>query len=417
MCQTITMQQLFTGIKSLFHFSGDHFRKGEGMNQVDRLDDAYLLVEDGKVVEVGSGAGRFGSNQIRKTHLNGKIVIPALVDSHTHFVFADPRSGEFADRLHGLTYQEIAARGGGILNSAEKLARMSEDELFIRSALRLRKAVLNGTGAVEIKSGYGLNTEMELKMLRVIRRLKQEFDLPVKSTFLGAHAVPSEFKGDPSGYVNHVIQHTLPHVVKAKLADYVDVFCEEGYFSVQHMEQIVAAGKKHGLNAKIHVNQFNAIGGIAKAVDMGVLSVDHLEVMAPGELETLKSSSTIPVGLPSCSFFLNIPYAPLREMINSGMGVVMASDYNPGSTPGYNLMFVWALGCIKNRLTPEEALAALTINAAHAMEVEKETGNLDPGKRANFVVLDAEELIDIPYSFSENRINSVYINGLLQQAE
>jgi imidazolonepropionase len=407
------MKQLFTNISSLFHFSGDTIRKGPDMNRVDRVEDAYILVEDGTVVEVGSGAGRFGSNQIKTTSLRGKVVIPALVDSHTHFVFAEPRSGEFADRLHGMTYKEIAERGGGILNSAAKLADLSEDVLYERALQRVQKALSMGTGAFEIKSGYGLTKEAELKMLRVIRRLKNAVDVPVKATFLGAHAVPSSYQGDSTAYVDDVLRDILPDVVEAGLADYIDVFCEKGYFNPQDMERLMRAGAEHGLKSKVHVNQFNAIGGIETAIKNNALSVDHLEVMAPGEIEALVRSETIPVGLPSCSFFLNIPYAPLRTMVDAGLGVALASDYNPGSTPGFNLMFVWALGCIKNRLTPEEALAALTINAACAIEVQHLVGNLDPGKQANFLVLDANELIDIPYSFSENRIESVYINGRL----
>ena len=342
------------------------------------------------------------------------MVLPTWCDSHTHIVYAGNRELEFADRINGLSYEEIANRGGGILNSAKTLQETSEADIFEQSRIRLEEVMKLGTGAVEIKSGYGLTEEAELKMLRVIKKLKAHYPLPVKSTFLGAHAIPQEYKSKPQEYMELVIKQILPKVAAEGLAEYIDIFCEKGYFSVEDTHNLLGAAENFGMKPKIHVNQFNAIGGVKAGVEHGALSVDHLEVMEDEDIEVLKGTATIPVALPSCSLFLSIPYTPARKIIDAGLPLALATDFNPGSTPSGNMNLVVSLACIKMKMTPEEAINAATINGAYAMDLSETHGSITKGKKANFII--TEEIPSytfLPYAFGTNSIASVYINGKL----
>jgi len=342
----------------------------------------------------------------------GEWFFPSWVDSHSHLVFGGTREGEFVDRINGLTYEEIANRGGGILNSAKKLANSTEDELYESASTRLIELIKMGTGALEIKSGYGLSTESELKMLRVVKRLKENFPITIKATFLGAHALPLAFKNDKEGYLKLIEEEMLPLVVKENLAEYVDIFCEKGYFSVDDMERVVNAGKKLGLTPKVHVNQFNIIGGVPSAVKLGALSVDHLEVVNQEDIDALKGSITMPTLLPSCSFFLKIPYGPARNIIDQGLPICLATDYNPGSTPSGNMNFVVSLACIHMNMNPEEAINAATINGAYAMGISKTEGSIAKGKKGNiFITKKIPSYSFIPYNFGHNCIERVFIKG------
>ncbi|RMG81740.1 MAG: imidazolonepropionase, partial [Bacteroidetes bacterium] len=339
---------LLKNIKQLvgLHPAETHILKGKEMDNLPVLNDAWLAVEDGVVVDYGEMSqfpGISDWTDLEVLDCEDRLVIPAYIDSHTHLVFASWREKEFEDRIHGLTYEQIAERGGGILNSAKKVQQATEDELFFSALQRADELIKLGTGAIEIKSGYGLSAEAEIKMLRVIQRLKKVLPIPVKATFLGAHALPAEYKQNREKYIQIMEQEMLPVIAKEQLADYIDVFCETNYFTPQETERIIQAGAALGLKPKIHVNQFTSIGGLEVAVKNGALSVDHLEVMTKQDFEILKQGNTIPVALPSCSFFLNIPYAPAKEMINQGLPVALASDFNPGSTPSGNLNFVFAL--------------------------------------------------------------------------
>lgn len=408
-------QILYTNIKSLYQTYGETkvALRNSDMGQCPHIDQAFLLTQDDKIVDFGEMKDLPESyKSLEQQDLSGRMVLPTYVDSHTHLVFAAPRESEFEDRIHGLTYEEIALRGGGILNSAKKLADKSEDELFTDAKARLLNLVKMGTGAIEIKSGYGLSYEAELKILRVAKRLKAENIIPIKSTFLGAHAIPVDYKGNREGYIKMLLEEVLPVIQKEGLADYIDVFCEKNYFTVEETEQILEAGLKAGLKPKIHVNQFNAFGGVQAGVKYNAVSVDHLEEMNEEDFETLKHSNTIATALPSCSFFLSIPYAPVKKMIEEGLAVCLASDFNPGSTPSGNLSFVYSLACIKQRLTPQQALNALTVNAAFALEVEDTHGSITKGKQASFMITKPiPSLAYIPYSFGENQIDQVVING------
>ena len=410
------MKILFKNIKEIVGITslGSKVKKGKEMSELGRMQNAYLVSEKGKIKSFGAMndcPASKGFDQV--IDADGQFLLPAFVDSHTHLVFAANREGEFEQRIAGMTYEEIAKRGGGILNSAAKLASMSEDELFDRASDRLHQMISNGTGAIEIKSGYGLDTESELKMLRVIRRLGKTFPIPVKSTFLGAHALPLAFKDRKSDYIDLVCNEMLPKAFEEGLVDYVDIFCEDGYFSADDTRRLIRAGKQLGLPAKIHVNQFNSIGGIAVAKEEGALTVDHLEVLTDEDLAELIKSEIMPVALPSCSFFLSIPYTPARKIIDSGLPLVLASDYNPGSTPSGNMWFLWSLACIKMKMLPEEALNALTINGAAALQIEGETGSIEVGKRSNFILTKpADSLAYFPYSFGETHLDSVFINGV-----
>jgi imidazolonepropionase len=383
------------------------------MSVIPILENAFLAVEDGEIVAYGPMNEWGGVEDWRNLEVidaEGKYILPAFCDSHTHTVFAKTREEEFVDRIKGLSYEEIALKGGGILNSARALQGMSEDELFEQARIRVEKMINCGTGALEIKSGYGLSVEAELKMLRVIKRLKSHFQIPIKATLLAAHAFPPEFKENHSGYVDLIIKEIIPTVHKEELADYIDVFCERNYFSVEEMEEILRAGISAGLKPKVHVNQFSSLGGIQKACEMQALTVDHLEEITADDINALKKSSTLPVFLPGCSHFLSIPFSDARQFISENIPFALASDFNPGSTPCYNLNTIWSLACVKMKLTPEEALNALTINAAFAMELNQSHGSISLGKKPGLILTkEIPSLAYIPYSFGENCIERVFM--------
>lgn len=393
-------------------------KKGEAMAHLPILENAWLEVEDGKFTGFGSMTEFAGIEDWANTEIidcDGKFVFPTWVDSHTHIVYAGNREGEFVDRIRGLSYAEIAEKGGGILNSAAKLAAASNEELFDQAWQRLDSIMTTGTGAVEIKSGYGLSVEAELKMLRVIRSLNEKHPLPIKATFLGAHAVPAEFKGDYKAYVEVVVNEMMPKVAAEGLAEYVDIFCEEGYFDVDDTHRVLEAGVKHGLKPKTHVNQFKVLGGVQASVDHGAISVDHLEELEDQDIAALKDSTTIPVGLPLCSMFLSIPYTPARRLIDAGLPFALATDFNPGSSPSGNMSLAVALGCIKMNLTPEESVNAATINAAAALEMSQTHGSITPGKEASFFISKKMPSSNfLPYSFGENLVESLYLSGVKQ---
>lgn len=383
------------------------------MRQLNQIEQAWLLTEGPQIAAFGSmKAVPSVSASVEVIDLKGAWVLPSFCDPHTHLVFAASREGEFLDKLQGLTYEQIAAKGGGILNSAAKLQQMDEQDLYEQSAWRLDQAARQGIGAIEIKSGYGLTLADELKMLRVIRRLKENSAVLVKATCLGLHAIPLEYKQNKEAYVKLVIERLIPEVAAEGLADFVDVFCETNYFSVDDMLAVMDAGAKHGLKAKVHVNQFNALGGVAAAVGHGALSVDHLEVMEEADFEALLGSHTIPTVLPGCSFYLRIPYAPARQMIDRGLGIAIASDFNPGSSPSINPELNLSLACIQQRLLPEEAINAATINAAFAMDSGSEVGSIAIKKRANLIVTRAlPSLAYLPYAFGERKVLRTMLNG------
>ena len=387
--------------------------RGAEMADVPVLSDAFLALENGVVVAYGPMSELQGIDDWRDLELidaEGKYVLPAFCDSHTHTVFARSREEEFVDRINGLTYEDIALKGGGILNSARRLAEMSEDELFDQAMQRIHQLMKYGTGAIEIKSGYGLSVEAEIKMLRVIKRLKENAPIAVKATFLGAHAFPREFKADHRGYIELIKNEMLPKIAEEGLADYIDVFCERNYFSVDEMEEILLEGKKYGLVPKVHVNQFSALGGVAKAVELGALSVDHLEEITDEDIEALKNSDCMPTILPSCSHFLGIPFGDARKMISAGLPVALASDFNPGSTPSGNLGFVWSLACVKMKLTPEEALNALTVNAAYAMGLSESHGKIALGRKTPILMTkQLPSLAYIPYAFGDMHIERIIV--------
>ncbi|MFT6336065.1 MAG: imidazolonepropionase [Saprospiraceae bacterium] len=408
---------LIKNIKQLIQVRepGIRFLSGSEMKTLPTIEDAFLVIDDGKIDSYGAMKdcpSDFNGEIIDAT---GKMILPTWCDSHTHIVYAGNREGEFVDRINGKTYKEIADNGGGILNSAKKLQATSEEDLYEQSRKRLEEVIQMGTGAVEIKSGYGLTKDAELKMLRVIKKLNAGYNLPIKATFLGAHAVPKEYKDDKAGYLNMLINDVLPDIASQNLADYIDIFCETGYFTVEDTELIMTAGKAHGLIPKIHVNQFTTIGGVQAGVKYGALSVDHLEVMSPEDIEILKGTDTMAVALPSCSYFLSIPYTPAREMIDAGLPLALATDYNPGSTPSGNMNFVVSTACIKMKMTPEEAINAATINGAYAMGLEEEVGSITVGKRANFIITEKVNSYGfLPYSFGRDHIEAVYLDGMKQ---
>ncbi len=408
------MKTIFKNIKQLVQVREETPKplRGSEMKELPIIDNAWLLVEDGKIADFGKMQDLPSFEGVSEVDASGKFLLPGWIDSHTHLVYAGNREQEFIDRINGLTYEEIAEKGGGIVNSAIKLQETSEEELYLQSARRLEEVMKMGTTAIEIKSGYGLTTAAELKMLRVIKNLKENYKLPVKATFLGAHAIPPEYKNDKDGYLDLLVNEMIPKVAEEGLAEFVDIFCEKGYFSVEDTHRVLEAGRKHGLRPKIHVNQFNAIGGIKAAVAHSALSVDHLEVMEPDDLDALEDSDTMPVALPSCSLFLGIPYSPARQILDAGLPIALATDYNPGSTPNGNMNLVISLACIKMKMNPEEAINAATINAAYAMDILDTHGSITKGKAANLIL--TEEIPSygfMPYSFGANHINSVYING------
>ena len=388
---------------------------GKDMSKLSTIKDSFIEYENGIITSFGSMSDWKGIEDWNNTEIidaEGGMVFPSYCDSHTHLVFAASREGEFVDRINGLSYEEIANRGGGILNSAEKLQNATEDELYESAFSRLNKLIQMGTGAIEIKSGYGLTLDAELKMLRVIKRLKENTELSIKATFLGAHAIPKEYKDNKEGYMNLVIDEMLPQVAEEKLADYVDIFCEKGYFTVEDTIRLLEAASKLGIQAKTHVNQFNSIGGVEASVKLGALSVDHLEEMEEQDFEALKNSDCMPTILPSCSFFLGIPYGPAVKMMEKGLPVALATDYNPGSTPSGNMNFVSSLGCIQMKMTPEQVINATTINTAYAMGLEKELGSICIGKKANlFITKEISSYSYLSYSFGENVIEKVVLNG------
>jgi imidazolonepropionase len=401
---------LIKNIKGLVQYGENlpTIRRGAEMKTLPILNNAFLALEDGVIVAYGSMDDWGGITDWRDLEVidaDGKYVLPAFCDSHTHTVFAQSREEEFVDRINGLSYEEIALKGGGILNSARKLADMSEDQLFTQAMERIERLKSYGTGALEIKSGYGLSVDAELKMLRVIKRLKQESGIAIKATFLGAHAFPAEYKENHRGYIDLIINEMIPKIAEEELADYIDAFCERNYFSVDEMGEILEAGAKHGLRPKVHVNQFSAIGGVKKAVELNALSVDHLEELVDEDIEALKDSSCMPTILPSCSHFLSIPFGDARRLMDNNIPVALASDFNPGSTPSGNLQFVWSLACVKMKLTPEEALNALTINAAYAMDLSETHGTISVGKQTPILITkEMPNLAYIPYAFGDQHI-------------
>ena len=409
---------LVKNIKKLYQIDQETIRtkvNGKDMDSVPFIENAYLAIENDEIVDFGDMTDLQGItdwNDLTIADANGGIVIPAFCDSHTHLVFAQSREGEFVDRIKGLSYEEIALKGGGILNSAKKLRATSEDDLFASALQRLDEVMHQGTGAIEIKSGYGLTVESELKMLRVIKRLKEARDIPVKATFLGAHAFPAEYKENKDGYVDLIVNEMIPQVVDEQLAEYIDIFIERNYFTVQQAERILKAGTERGLKPKLHVNQFSIQGGVELGIKYNAVSVDHLEELDQKDIQVLQNSATIATGLPSCSFFLSIPYTPTRELINANIPVALASDYNPGSTPNGNMKLVMSMGCIKQKMTPNEALNAVTINGAAAMELGESVGTIAVGKKASFIVSKPMDSIDfMPYAFGTDTIDAVVVNG------
>ena len=385
---------------------------GSEMAILPTIKNAFLVIKENLIADFGSMENLPEMKADTTIDATGKMILPTWCDSHTHIVYAGNREQEFVDRINGLSYEEIANRGGGILNSAQKLNETSEEEIYNQSKARLEEVMRLGTGAVEIKSGYGLTIEGELKMLRVIKRLSQNYPITIKATFLGAHAFPLEYKDNHQGYIDLLIHEILPKIAKHDLAQYIDAFCETGYFTVAETEQIMEAGIKFGLQPKIHVNQFNSIGGVQAGVKYNALSVDHLEVMKPEDITALKNTQTMPVALPSCSYFLSIPYTPAREMIAAGLPLALATDYNPGSTPSGNMNFVVATACIKMKMTPEEAINAATLNGAYAMGVSATHGSITVGKKANIIMTKPiPSYYQLPYAFGTNLIERVFIEG------
>lgn len=408
------MITLITNIKELLQVREISVSKVSGaeMALLPTIKNAFLVIENNLISNFGLMENLPELNADEVIDATGKIVLPSWCDSHTHIVYAGNREQEFVDRINGFSYEEIANRGGGILNSAKKLNETSEEEIYEQSKVRLEEVMHLGTGAVEIKSGYGLTIEGELKMLRVIKKLAENYPIEIRATFLGAHAFPLHYKENKQGYIDEIITKMLPEIDQNKLAHYIDVFCETGYFSVTETEKIMAAGIQFGLKPKIHVNQFNSIGGIQAGIKFKALSVDHLEVMNPEDIEALKNTETMPVALPSCSYFLSIPYTPAREMIKAGLPIALATDFNPGSTPSGNMNFVVATACIKMKMTPEEAINAATINGAYAMGISETHGSITKGKKANLILTKpVSSYYQIPYAFGSNLIESVFIEG------
>ncbi len=407
---------LITNIKGLvgLHPKDKLVLRGTELDHLPVLENAWLLIEGGLIKDFGEmdSIPSHISNLPSQISAKGRYVLPSWCDSHTHIVFAASREEEFAMKIQGKTYEEIAAAGGGILNSANKLQKATEDELFESAAIRLKQMILQGIGAVEIKSGYGLTSESEIKMLRVIRRLKDQFPIPIKATFLAAHAFPAEFKNDHQGYIGLIINEMLPIIAAENLADYIDVFCEKGFFSVEETDQILNAGAKYGLKPKIHANQLSVSGAIEVAVKNNAISVDHLEESNEETIETLRNAHTIVTLLPSCSFYLGIPFADAKSFIKANLPVALATDFNPGSTPSGNMNFVVSLGCIKMKMFPEQAINAATLNGAAAMEISESYGSIAVGKKANlFITKPMPSIAYLPYSFGESQVDTVILNG------
>ena len=391
---------------------------GSEMSKIDTIKDGFIEIQDGIITAFGSMDQWTGIDDWNNTEIidaNGGMVFPSYCDSHTHLVFAGNRENEWEQRIKGASYEDIAKNGGGILNSAKKLQETSEDELLEKALQRAKEVMKMGTGAIEIKSGYGLTTEAELKMLRVIKRLKKLSPLTIKATFLGAHAIPQEYKTNKSAYLDLIIDEMLPQIAQEQLAEYIDIFCEEGYFSVEDTERLLEAAQSYGLLPKTHVNQFTILGGVKASVKYKALSVDHLEIMNNEDIEALKGSECMPTLLPSCSFFLGIPYGPAKKLMENDLPVALATDYNPGSSPSGNMNFVASLGCIRMGMTPEEVINATTINTAYAMGLSQELGSIAVGKKANlFITKPITSYAFIPYSFGHQYIDKIIINGKVQ---
>ena len=408
------MITIFKNIKKLIQVRTNNVKiiSGKNMKILPYIDNAYLITEDDIILDYGKMDDLNNLNADKIIDATGKFVLPTFCDSHTHIVFAGNRSKEFTDRINGLSYSEIAKRGGGILNSTKLIEETSEKDLYNQSMNRIKNVIKSGTGAIEIKSGYGLTVESELKMLNVIKKIKNDSEIEVKSTFLGAHAFPLKYKNNNDGYVDLIIDNMLPLFIEKKLIDFIDVFCENGYFNLNQTERILIAAKKYNLPTKLHVNQFNSIGAIELATKYNALSVDHLEVMKDSDYIFLKNSKTIPVALPICSFYLGIDYTPARKIIDTGLPLALATDFNPGSAPCGNMGFAISLACIKLKLTPEEAINAATINGAYAMGLSKTLGSITVGKKANFLMTNSiDNISELPYYLFDNQINRVYING------
>ena len=386
---------------------------GKEMNALPFIESAYLLINNDIIEEFGEMKNSPKNlEKFRVIDCKDKMVLPSWCDSHSHIVFSGNRSNEFIDRIKGLSYNEIANNGGGILNSVDILRNTSKEDLLKQSTIRVKEVINQGTGAIEIKSGYGLNMESEKKMLEVISEIKKQNNITVKATFLGAHAFPREFTDNKSEYIDLIVNKMMPQYNEARLIDFVDVFCEKGYFDINQSERVLSKAKELGIRAKIHVNQFNSFGGIKLALKYEALSVDHLEVLTNEDLTNLKNGSTIPVALPTCSYFLGINYAPARKIIDSGLPLAIASDYNPGSSPSGNMNFVVSTACIKMKLTSEEAINAATINGAYAMGISDKVGSITKGKIANLIITkDINSINEIPYSFGSGKISEVILAG------
>ena len=391
---------------------------GSEMSKIDTIKDGFIEIQDGIITAFGSMDQWTGIDDWNNTEIidaNGGMVFPSYCDSHTHLVFAENRENEWKQRIKGASYEDIAKNGGGILNSAKKLQDTSEDELLEKASQRTKEVMKMGTGAIEIKSGYGLTTEAELKMLRVIKRLKEISPLTIKATFLGAHAIPQEYKTNKSAYLDLIIDEMLPQIAQEQLAEYIDIFCEEGYFSVKDTVRLLKAAKSYGLIPKTHVNQFTIQGGVKASIKYRALSVDHLEVMNDEDIDALKGSECMPTLLPSCSFFLGIPYGPAKKLMENDLPVALATDFNPGSSPSGNMNFVASLGCIRMGMTPEEVINATTINTAYAMGISEELGSIAVGKKANlFITKPITSYAFIPYSFGHQHIDKIIIKGKIQ---
>ncbi|WP_178988012.1 imidazolonepropionase [Winogradskyella schleiferi] len=410
------MSILITNIKQLLqvHDTNVTILKGKDMKALSILENAYVYIEHDTIIEFGEMEEYSPIEAETIIDATGKIVLPSWCDSHTHIVYAGDRTSEFVDRINGLSYAEIASKGGGILNSAKELQDTSEDELYRQSIKRLNELIAMGTGAIEIKTGYGLTLEAELKILRVIKRIKQESLAKITPTLLAAHAIPAEFQSKKQDYITYITEKLIPKAAELRITNYIDVFCEEGYFDIKDTEAILEAGKKYNLRPKIHVNQFNILGGVALGVKYNALSVDHLEELSDKDIEALKESETIPVALPGCSYFLSIPYTPARKLIDAGLPIAIATDYNPGSAPSGNMNFIVAAACIKLKMTPEEAINAATVNGAYAMGVSNMYGSITRGKKANLIITKPmNHYSEIPYAFAHNPIEQVIINGQL----
>jgi imidazolonepropionase len=410
------MSILITNIKQLLqvHKHNVTVLKGKEMQRLTVKENAYVYIEHDTIIEYGKMENCKGIEAETVIDATGKIVLPSWCDSHTHIVYAGDRTSEFVDRINGLSYAEIANNGGGILNSAKLLQETSEDDLFDQSIKRLDEQIKMGTGAVEIKTGYGLSVEAELKMLRVIKRIKQESLAIITPTLLAAHAIPEAYKSNKEDYIKLITEELIPKAAALNIAHYLDVFCEEGYFSVADTEAILKAGLKYNFRPKIHVNQFNILGGVALGVKHNALSVDHLEELNDEDVEALKNSNTIPVALPGCSYFLSIPYTPARKLIDAGLPLAIATDYNPGSAPSGNMNFIVSAACVKLKLTPEEAINAATVNGAYAMGISNMYGSITRGKKANLIITKPmNDYSEIPYAFAHNPVEQVIINGQL----